>query len=102
MKTLDIMFTRADRGTQPGGVILRQQSDGTYVTHRFNRIPHTRGAIEFFWGHYFTSDDAERLAREDFQERCDTLRRNYPDIEISEAELIAKGDANLQPFGSVR
>ena len=95
MKTLAIMFTKPDRGTQPGGLILRERSDGFLVTHRFNRVPHTRSPVDYFWGHYFNPDNPgyRERAQADFDERASRLR----EWEISEAELIAKGDVSLQP-----
>lgn len=93
-ETVDIIFTKGDHATQPGGLILRRDPEtGEWVTHRFNRTPHTRSPREFYWGHYFNGDDAEERARKDFAER----KRNLQDPIISEAELIAKGDENLQP-----
>lgn len=52
MKTLKIIYTRGDRGTQPGGVILRLYSNGEYVAHHFNRKPRSTKPTEYFWGRY--------------------------------------------------
>ena len=93
METIKIMFTRPARATQPGGIILRKSRDGEYVTHRFNRIPHTREPTEFFWGHYFHGDDALERAMADYTSRVDLLMEDP----IDEGELIAKGDETLQP-----
>ena len=93
METIKIMFTRPARATQPGGIILRKSRDGGYVTHRFNRIPHTRQPSEFFWGHYFHGDDALEKATADYDIRVATVLENP----IDEGELIAKGDETLQP-----
>lgn len=93
MKTLDIMWTKGDASTQPGGIILRQKPDGEFVTHAFNRLPHTRDPKEFFWGHYI-ADEAE--ARADFAERCSRYRW----CEISEAEIVAKGDVGFDVSGN--
>lgn len=91
MKTHKLMFTKGDRLTQPGGLILRSDDEETsFVTHRFNRVPHTREPAEFFWGHYF---DSKEKAMKDYYERAAELAA----FEISEAELIAKGDVDLQP-----
>ena len=91
--TEDIVFTRGDHATQSGGLILRRDG-GEWITHRFNRLPHTRTPTEFYWGHYFHGDDAEKRARADFVARKNNLGEQI----IEEAELIAKGDGNLQPF----
>lgn len=88
MEIVKIMFTKGDHATQPGGVILRKQDDGGFVTHRFNRIPHTRTPREFFWGHYFSGPDAEERAIIDYEARV----RMVENFAISEGELIAKGD----------
>lgn len=90
MKIIKLMFIRGDHATQPGGLILRQKDDGTYVSHRFNRVPHTRTPVEYFWGHYNSNEDA---ALKDYYERAAELAA----FEISEAELITKGDVALQP-----
>lgn len=95
MKTIKIMFTRGDRATQPGGLILRyNEAREEYVTHCFNRVPHTREPTEYYWGHYFHGEDAEARALADYDERYLRHQRD----EISEGELIAKGDAYLQPM----
>lgn len=92
-KTLDIVWTKPDRGTQPGGLILRKDvGSDCYVTHRFNRLPHTRTPREFYWGHYFSGEDAEEKARADFQKRKLALTEPL----VSEGEIIAKGDVSLQ------
>lgn len=93
MKTLDIMFTRGDAATQPGGIILRQKPDGEYVTHCFNRLAHTRDPKEFFWGHYFLDEAA---ARADFAKRVSDNRQPT----ITEGEIIAKGDAGFDISGN--
>jgi len=93
-ETVDIVWTKPARGTQPGGLILRKNGEtGEFITHRFNRAPHTRTPKEFYWGHYFSGPDAEKKARADFAERKTKLAEPL----IDEAELIAKGDVSLQP-----
>lgn len=99
MKTLEIMFTRGDYATKPGGLILRyDETRRQYVTHRFSRTAHTREPIEFFWGHYFLEDngpDARDKAYADYnQRRADCLQ-----YEITEAELIGNGDVGFSPSG---
>ena len=93
-QTVKLMFTKPDRGTQPGGLILRKDDDGSFVTHRFNRAPHSRTPTEFFWGHYHHGEDAEHKAHLDYNERAMALRSQ----EVEEVELIAKGDVGYQPF----
>lgn len=99
MQTLKIVFTRGDYATQPGGLILRYDEDRKqYVTHRFNRTPHTREPREFYWGHYFTERkdrDALAEANADFVKRW----KDCEAYEITEAELIAKGDVGFSPSG---
>jgi len=92
-ETVEICYTRGDHATQPGGLILRRDESGEYVTHRFNRLPHTRTPREFYWGHYFSGPDAEEKARKDYAKRKSELQ----DPLVEEGELVAKGDVNLQP-----
>lgn len=94
MKTLRIMFTRGDHATKPGGIVLRENDDG-YVTHMFAREPNTREPTEYFWGHYFSGQDAGRRAEADFVSRCAT----YKKFEISESYLREFGDDYLQKEG---
>lgn len=96
--TLKIMFTRGDHCIQPGGLILRRCDDtGKLVTHRFNRLAHTREPTEFFWGHYFSPNNPgyEQRAEADYNERYTSCKP----YEITEAELIANGDPGFSPSG---
>lgn len=99
MQTLEIVFTRGDYATQPGGLILRyDETRRQYVTHRFNRTAHTREPTEFYWGHYFTErpdKDARAEAYADYEKR----RADCLQYEIAEAELIANGDVGFSPSG---
>lgn len=62
--TLKIMFTRGDRATQPGGLILRRcDNTGKLVTHRFNRDLNSTQPREFYWGHYFDPSNPGYEAR---------------------------------------
>lgn len=90
MQTIKLMFTKGDHATQPGGLILRKTPEGSYVTHRFNRVAHTRTPTEYFWGHYH---DTEAAALKDYYERAAGIAA----FEIHEADLIAHGDPDLQP-----
>jgi hypothetical protein len=97
MKTLEIVYTKGDYATLPGGIILRYNEDkDEYVTHRFHRIPHTRGPHGFFWGHYFSGPDAEARARADFASRVS----NCIDPIVDEGTIVAKGDAGFDAGGN--
>lgn len=98
METLRIAFTRGDAATQPGGVILRKKPDGELVTHRFNRLPHTRTPREFFWGHYYSPGNPgyEARAEQDFEERVAKL----DSFLIEESVIIAKGDDGFDVSGN--
>ena len=84
--TLKIMYTRGDRATQPGGLILRRCEDtGKLVTHRFNRDLNSTKPREFYWGHYFDPSNPgyEARAHADYQSRYETCQP----FEIAEADI---------------
>lgn len=54
-QVLKIAFTKGDEATQPGGVILRKIRD-EFVAHHFNRKPGSLEPLEFFWGHYHSTE----------------------------------------------
>ena len=95
MITKELMFTRGDYATQPGGIILRERK-GQWIVHRFNRKAHTRTPTEYFWGHYFNGEDAETRARADFARVC----REAGPFKIAEGVIIAEGDAGYNTSGN--
>lgn len=84
MKTLAIAFTKGDRCTQPGGIIIRQHDTSLqYMVHHFNRDYGSREPREFFWGHYCETFDSALKA---YQEK---LRRVAHDI-IDDIEILTE------------
>jgi hypothetical protein len=50
-QVLKIAYTRGDRATKPGGIILRKIGE-EFVAHHFSRNPGSLEPVEFFWGRY--------------------------------------------------
>lgn len=82
MNTIQVAYTRGDRATQPGGIIIRQKDNGEFVVHNFNRAYGSLTPVEFFWGGY-TRDLARAV--EIFNEKKDRRR-----LELTTAEEIQK------------
>lgn len=85
MKILRITYTRGDRATQPGGVILRQYDNGEYVAHHFNRKPRSTKPTEYFWGRY-CSTEAKGIAA--YESKLASVKHSIiPEADIAEEPL---------------
>jgi hypothetical protein len=73
MKTERIRYTRGDRCTQPGGIIMRRRDEAPrWMVHHFNRAPGSTEPTHFFWGSYH-DDLAE--ATEAFRDKRERAKR---------------------------
>jgi hypothetical protein len=76
MKTLAIRYTRPDRCTVPGGIILRVHEDRfgpgqhEYIAHSFSRERGSKEPTSFFWGRYCRTEEAGRRAFSDKVDRA--------------------------------
>lgn len=80
MKILRITYTRGDRATQPGGVILRQYDNGEFVAHHFTRAPRSTKPTSYFWGRYHHTESGGLRA---FLEKENRVKREV----ITEADI---------------
>jgi hypothetical protein len=52
MRIVDVRYTRGDNTTTPGGIMIKQETNGDYVVTHFERDLGQLEPTSFFWGAY--------------------------------------------------